>query len=51
MLFGDHEWHHVTARAWWTDRRGRPVVQIEWRAAGSTWEESYVADYARMREL
>jgi hypothetical protein len=50
FLFGDGEWHPVSARAWWTDRHGRGVVQVEWHADGSTYEESYVVDRARMRE-
>jgi hypothetical protein len=50
FLFGDGEWHPVSARAWWTDRDGRGVVQIEWHADGSTWEETYLVDHARMQE-
>ena len=50
FLFGDREWHRVQARAWWRDRLGREVVQIEWHAAGSTWSESYLVDRTRMRE-
>lgn len=50
FLFGDGGWHTVTAVAWWTDRHGRPVVQIEWHAASSTWEETYIVDEGRMRE-
>ena len=51
FLFGDHEWHRVTARAWWTDRHGREVVQVEWHADGSTFEETYLADPEKMREV
>lgn len=50
FLFGDGEWHQVRVVAWWTDRHGRQVVQIEWHAANSTWEESFLADPERMRE-
>jgi len=51
FLFGDHEWHRVSVRAWWRDRLGREVVQIEWHADGSTWEESYVVNHGRMRAI
>jgi hypothetical protein len=51
LVFGDHEWHRVRARAWWTDRLGREVVEIEWHADGSTWGESYIVDRSRMREV
>lgn len=51
FLFGSGEWHRVTARAWWTDRRGREVVQVEWHAGGSTFDETYVVDRERMREV
>lgn len=51
FLFGDHEWHPVSVRGWWTDRRGREVVQVEWHADGSTWEETYIVDWSRMQEV
>ncbi len=51
VLFGSGEWHPVRVRAWWTDRHGRRVVQVEWHADGSTWEGSYLADPDRMREV
>jgi hypothetical protein len=51
FLFGDGEWHPVSVRAWWTDRHGRTVVQVEWHAAGSTWEESYLFDEEKAREI
>lgn len=50
FVFGDGEWHPVTVIAWWTDRHRRQVVQVEWHAEGSTWEESFVANPERMRE-
>ena len=50
FLFGDGRWHRVSVRAWWRDRHSRDVVQIEWYADGSTWGESYIVDYSRMRE-
>lgn len=50
MLFGDGEWHPVDVRAWWTDDRGRDVVQIEWRAELSTFGGSFLADPEKMRE-
>lgn len=51
FVFGDHEWHPVSVRAWWTDRYGRSVVQVEWHINGSTYEESFVVDRERMREI
>lgn len=50
MLFGDGHWHPVDVRAWWTDDRGRSVVQIEWTAEMSTWGETYVVDQSKMKE-
>lgn len=50
MLFGDHEWHPVDVRAWWTDDCGREVVQIYWHAEMSTWYGSFLANRDRMRE-
>ena len=50
VLFGDHEWHPVRALARWTDRQGREVVQLEWFADASTWQESYLVSAERMRE-
>lgn len=50
FLFGDGEWHVVRARAWWTDRHGRAVVEIEWHAAGDTWNESYLVNREHIRE-
>ena len=40
----------VQVRARWRDRHGREVAQIEWHADGSTWGESYLVDYSRVRE-
>jgi hypothetical protein len=51
VLFGDHAWHHVSVRAWWRDRYGRDVVQVEWYAVGSTWEDGYLVNPDRMREI
>jgi hypothetical protein len=50
FLFGDGEWGLVSVRAWWNDRHGRQVVQVEWSADGSTWGESYIVDRGRMRD-
>jgi hypothetical protein len=50
MIFGDRRWHQVDVRAWWTDDRGRQVVQIEWHAELSTWGETYLANLEKMRE-
>lgn len=50
LLFGDREWHPVTVVAWWTDRHGKGVVQIEWHIDGSTYDESFIVDHSRMRE-
>jgi hypothetical protein len=41
----------VTVRAWWRDRLGRQVVDIQWHIDGSTWEETYLASPERMREI
>jgi len=51
FLFGDHEWHPVTVRARWTDRHGREVVEIEFRAGGDTYGEAYLAEPEKMREI
>ena len=51
FLFGDGEFHPVTVVAWWTDRHGRWVVQVNWHIDGSTYDESYVVDHARMRSI
>jgi hypothetical protein len=51
FLFGDGEWHQVTVRAWWRDRLGREVVDIQWHIDGDTWEETYLASPERMREI
>lgn len=50
FLFGSGEWHPVSARGWWTDRQGRPVVQVEFHIDGSTYGEAYLVDPERMRE-
>lgn len=50
VLFGDGEWHRVTVRAWRTDKAAREVIDVEWRAAGSTWSESYLFNAERVRE-
>lgn len=51
FLFGDGAWHPVTVRAWWLDKAGREVVQIEWSIAGETFGDSYIADPGKMREF
>ena len=51
FMFGDNERHLVSVRAWWTDRYGRSVVQVEWHIDGSTYEESYLAEPEKMREV
>ena len=51
FLFGDGQQHPVQVRAWWTDRQGRAVVQVEWHIDGSTYEESYIVDLERMCEV
>jgi hypothetical protein len=51
FLFGDGEWHRVSVRAWWHDRYGRQVVQVEFHADGSTYEETYLAEAEKMREV
>ena len=48
--FGDGEWRPARVLAWWVDDHGRQVVQVEWFAELSTWQETYVADPERMRE-
>jgi hypothetical protein len=50
MIFGDRHWHPVDARAWWTDDRGRRVVQIYWHAELDTFGESYLFDAEKARE-
>jgi len=51
FLFGSGEWCRVSVRAWWRDRLGREVVQIEWHISGSTYGETYLADPEKMREV
>ena len=50
FLFGDRQWRPVDVRAWWTDDRGRSVVQVEWHAELSTWGGTYLANPEKMRE-
>jgi len=50
VMFGDGQWHQVTVRARRKDRLGRDIIDIEWHAAWSTWNESYVATPELMRE-
>ena len=52
MLFGDGEEHPVTVRAWWTDDRGREIVQVEfWDAERMTTRGgAYLFDPAKARE-
>jgi hypothetical protein len=50
MMFGDGGWRLVDVRAWWTDDRGRDVVQIYWAAELSTWTGEFVADVQKMQE-
>lgn len=49
FLFGDGAWHLVRVTGWWLDKDGEQVVQIEWHADGSTWEESYLVDPVKLR--
>lgn len=50
MLFRDGTWRTVEARAWWRDRFGRWVVQVEYGVRGEgTHGEMYLADAERMR--
>jgi hypothetical protein len=49
-LFGDGEWHPVTVKARWRDRRGTAVVQVAWTIGGEAYGESYLADPERIRE-
>jgi hypothetical protein len=46
VLFGDGSWRPVTAVAWWLNRDGQPVVQLQWRS----WGQAYIADPERIRE-
>lgn len=50
FLFGDGDWHPVTVKAWWLDKSGRQVVQIEWSIAGETWGESFRFEREKARE-
>lgn len=50
MLFGDGGWHPVDVRAWWTDDRGRQVVQAYWTAEYSTWGGEFLFDPEKARE-
>ena len=50
MVFGDGREHPVTARAWWSDRHGRPVVQVEYFAEMGTHGGMFLVDETRMRE-
>jgi hypothetical protein len=50
VLFRDGAWHSVTVKAWRVDRRGRDVVDVEWRAELGTWSGTYLADPEKMRE-
>ena len=49
-LFGDGSWREVTVVAWWADRHGRPVVQLQWHSAGTTWSGVYLVMPERIRE-
>jgi hypothetical protein len=51
VLFGDGYFHRVRARAWWHDRHGREVVEVEWSIGGGTFNETYLVDRERMREI
>lgn len=52
VLFDDGEWRDVTALAWWQDRAGRWVVQLEYHVSGEgTFTGMYLADPQRMREV
>jgi hypothetical protein len=52
MLFGDGRWRPVAVRAWWSDDRGRLVVQVEWwdEAGMTTRGGTYLVDRQKMRE-
>jgi hypothetical protein len=50
VLFGDGSWRQVTVIAWWADRHGRPVVQLQWSAQLTMWTGEYLADAERIRE-
>lgn len=52
FLFGDGTEHPVSVLAWWTDDRGREVVQAEYwdRGAMTTREGTFLADRQKMRE-
>lgn len=51
MLFGDGQWRSVQVVAWWRDKYGRWVVQVEYHVQGEgTHDEMYLADPERMRE-
>jgi hypothetical protein len=50
VLFGGGSWRLVTVAARWEDRRGRPVVQLEWSAALTMWSGAYVVVPERIRE-
>jgi hypothetical protein len=47
---GGAGWRPVTARAWWRDRFGREVVQMDWYA-GEAWSGAFLADWSMMRRL
>jgi hypothetical protein len=51
FLFGDGDWRRVRARAWWRDRHGREIVEVEWSIGRETFNETYLVDRERMREI
>lgn len=51
VLFTGGERHLVHVRAWRKDVRGRDVIDVEWRADGGTWSDSFLANPAKMREI
>lgn len=50
VLYGDGTWRVMVVRAWRKDRHGREVVDVEYRALGTMWCESFIADRKKMRD-
>jgi hypothetical protein len=50
MLFGDGTWRAVEVIGWWTDDHGRRIVQVEWRAEHSTWNDSFAVEPGKLRD-
>lgn len=50
VLFGDGEWRDAMGLAWWLDRPGRWVLQLEYHVSGEgTSTGTYLADREKMR--